>query len=476
MRAHQFRRVYLCVGSLILAILGAQYGSVQAAEADGGKPPNIVLILADDLGYADLGCYGGTVATPRLDRLAAEGMRFTQFYAGSTVCAPSRCVLMTGLHTGRARVRGNGAVNIASLHDGDVTIAEILKQANYATALCGKWGLGAEDANNEGRPNDQGFDFFFGYLNQTHAHNYYPDFLWRNAERAPLANVVTHKPKPNSPGGIATTKVAYSPDLMCDEAIRFVELHLDGPFFLYWPTILVHANNEARAASGNGTEVPDLGDFASRDWPDADKGFAAMVARLDADVGRLLDALDRLGIADNTLALFTSDNGPHHEGGQDTDRFRPAGPLRGFKRDLYEGGVRVPLIARWPKAVPAGTTSDHISYHGDMFATLAEVTSQSAPADLDSVSMLPTLTKSGDQQKRHEYLYWEFYEQGSKQAVRAGNWKAIRMPMFTGKTELYDLSSDLSEKNDVAARHPEIVQHLESMMDKAHVDDPNWKQ
>ncbi len=472
---NQIRTGYRFVAALMLASIGPIGGNLLAAEPAAGRPPNIILILADDLGYSDLGCYGQQVIeTPHIDRLAADGMRFTQFYAGSTVCAPSRCVLMTGLHTGHARVRGNGAASITSLHDGDDTLAELLKPAGYATAVCGKWGLGVEGRNNQGRPNDQGFDYFYGYLNQTQAHNYYPEFLWRNTERVPLPNVVTHKPQPNSPGGIATRKGAYSPDLVADEALRFVEQHRDQPFFLYWATTLPHANNEARAATGNGTEVPEYGSYSDRDWPDPDKGYAAMIARLDAHVGRLIDTLDRLGIADNTLVLFTSDNGPHREGGQDTDRFDPNGPLRGFKRDLYEGGVRVPLIVRWPKTIPAGSTSDHVGYAGDFFATLAELTNQTLPANLDSISILPTLKGHSGQQQRHEYLYWEFYEQGSKQAVRAQNWKAIRMPMLTGTTELYDLASDPSEMTNVAAEHPEVVHRLETMMDQAHVDDPNW--
>ena len=336
-------------------------------------------------------------------------------------------------------------------------------------------GGSARGPQERGPPGDQGFDFFYGYLNQTQAHNYYPDFFWRNTERVSLPNVVTHKPKSDSPGGIALKKVAYSPDLVADEAVRFIEQHRDQPFFLFYSTTMPHANNEARAATGNGTEVPDLGSYADRDWPAPDKGQAAMIARLDSDVGRLLDTLDRLGIADNTLVFFTSDNGPHHEGGQDPARFRPAGPLRGMKRDLYEGGVRVPLIARWPKTIAAGSTSDHIGYFGDFFATLAEVTHQPPPANLDSISLLPTLTGHSDQQKQHEYLYWEFYEQGSKQAVRAGNWKAVRMPMLTGATELYDLETDIGETNNVAGKHPEIVRRLESLMDEAHVDDPNWQ-
>ncbi len=444
------------------------------AVAAADRLPNVVLIMADDLGYGDLGCYGQKlIETPRLDRMATEGRRFTQFYAGSTVCAPARCVLMTGLHTGHARVRGNGNDRVESLQHDDVTVAEMLKRAGYATAICGKWGLGAALPGNEGLPNDHGFDVFYGYLSQVHAHNYYPTFLWRNKERVALANVV--KPLGRSLGGVATKKVQYSPDLVSHEGIEFVKQHRDGPFFLYWPTTLPHANSDLNAAGGNGNEVPDYGVYADRPWSDRDKGKAAMITRMDADIGRLFDTLRELGIDNNTLVLFTSDNGPQPDRRLVVDRFHPAGPLRGLKRDLYEGGIRVPLIARWPGRVPAGTSSDWVGYFGDVFATLCELTHQTAPKNLDSISMLPTLRGNSASQRDHDYLYWEFYEQGTKQAVRWKDWKAVRMPMITGKTELYDLADDLGESKDVAANHPDIVRRLEQMMDKAHVPNPVWR-
>jgi uncharacterized sulfatase len=448
--------------------------SLDGVKADQQRPPNIVLILADDLGYGDLGCYGQKVIrTQRLNRMAAEGLRFTQFYAGSTVCAPSRCVLMTGLHTGHARVRGNGPDAISSLTAEDVTNATLLKTAGYATALCGKWGLGAAIPGNQGLPNDQGFDLFFGYLSQTHAHNYYPDFLWRNREGVPLQNVLEGAPQ--SLRSTSTKKVQYSPDLVRDKALNFIRQHRDQPFFLYWAATIPHANNEARAATGNGQEIPDYGIYANEPWPDADKGQAAMITRLDSQVGQLLDTLRELGIDNNTLVLFSSDNGPHHEGGQDTNRFDPNGPLRGFKRDLYEGGIRVPFIARWPGKIAAGGTSEHIGYFGDLFATLAELTNQPVPEKLDSISLVPAFEGRPPKQRSHEYLYWEFYERGSQQAVRSQDWKAVRMPMFTGKTELYNLANDIGELDNVADAHPDVVHRMERMMEEAHVPDANWK-
>jgi uncharacterized sulfatase len=383
---------------------------------------------------------------------------------------------MTGLHTGHCRIRGNGGGDRGALREEDTTIAELMKQAGYTTAVCGKWGLGEPSRGmRQGVPSRQGFDYFYGYLNHTHAHNYYPDFLWRNTERVPLQNVVTHLPQANSPGGYATKKVDYSHDLVTNEALNFVRQNQDMPFFLFWATTVPHANNEARRALGNGQEVPDYGIYADRAWPEQDKGHAAMITRMDRDVGRLIDTLQELGIDDNTLVLFTSDNGPHHEGRQDVKRFDPNGPLRGMKRDLYEGGIRVPFIARWPNHIAPGNSSDHIAYFGDVLATLAEAAGRPVPEKLDSISLLPSLTGNNDQQQHHEYLYWEFHEQGSKQAVRWKNWKAVRMPMLSGKTELYNLESDVGETTNVAADQPGIVQQLEQMMESARVDDPNWQ-
>ncbi len=441
--------------------------------------PNVIFILADDLGYGDLGCYGQQVIqTPRLDQMAREGLRFTQFYAGCTVCAPSRSVLMTGQHTGHTHVRGNAGsdnTSVQSLRDEDVTVAEAMKSVGYRTGLIGKWGLGEVDQ--PGFPLRQGFDSFYGYLSQVHAHNYYPEFLYRNAERVPLRNEVELPPGQAAGflGGSATKRVDYSHDLFAAEALEFVRTNKSGPFFLYLALTIPHANNEATRMRGNGAEVPDFGPYADRDWPAPDKGQAAMISRMDRDIGKLFDLLKELGIDDQTLVMFSSDNGPHNEANHNLARFNPSGPLTGIKRALTEGGIRVPFIARWPGKIAAGSTSDHVAYFGDLFATLGQVAGAEAPKNLDSVSFLPTLMADTTAQKKHPYLYWEFYEQGSRQAVRFDNWVAIREPMFSGPIKLYDLSGDLAEESDLASEQTELVNRAKAYLDGAHVDHPNWQ-
>lgn len=442
------------------------------------EQPNIILIVADDLGYGDLGVYGQTaIQTPVLDQLAADGMRFTDFYAGSTVCAPSRSVLMTGMHTGRNQIRGNREVRPMGqqpLRDNTFTMAEALQLAGYRTGLIGKWGLGAPGS--EGEPNRQGFDYFFGYLGQRHAHNYYPEFLFRNTERVPLPGNVLPEPKREDGAGHAIEKGTYSHDLMASEAIGFVQAESDQPFFLLLTLTIPHANNEA---GDEGMEVPDLGAYADKDWPAPQKGLAAMISRMDTDIGRLLDAVEAKGETNNTLVLFTSDNGPHAEGGNDPDYFDSNGALRGKKRDLYEGGIRVPLLAKWPDMIQAGSTSDHVGYFGDFYTTFADVAGVALsghinPDTLNSISMLPALTGAPDQ-AAHPYLYWEFYEQGSRQAVRQGPWKAVRQPMFDGPVELYNLETDLGETSDVAADNPDKVAEMTRLMEAAHVNNPQWQ-
>lgn len=459
---------------LVIVVLGAF--SINVSGQRQAQKPNVIFILADDLGYGDLGCYGQKlIQTPNLDQLAAEGMRFTQFYAGSTVCAPSRAVLMTGKHMGHVSVRGNagaGNMSIQTLPKDEFTVAEVFKRAGYQTALFGKWGLG--EIGSEGHPNKKGFDEFFGFLNQTHAHNYYPTFLVHNSTRVPLRNVPAEEDKEVG-SGWAKEKVDYAPDVIFDRAISWLEKNRSKPFFLYFASTLPHANNEASRGVGNGQEVPDFGIYKDKPWADQDKGQAAMITHLDAQVGKMMAWLKARGMDRNTLVVFSSDNGPHNEGKHHPELFNPSGGLRGMKRALYEGGIRVPLIARWPMKIKAGTANDHVGYFGDVMATISELTNQTPPTGLDSISFLPTLLGKTSQQTKHKYIYFEFYEQGSRQSVRFGNWKAIRQPMLTGKIELFDLSKDLAEANNVADANPDIVKQAIALIDEAHVAHPAWK-
>jgi uncharacterized sulfatase len=444
----------------------------------GPAKPNLIFILADDLGYGDLGCYGQKlIKTPRLDKMAAEGMKFTRFYSGSTVCAPSRSVLMTGQHMGHTHVRGNagGDMTRQSLRDIDLTVAEKLKDADYATALIGKWGLG--EVGQEGHPLNQGFDYLYGYLNQVHAHNFYPEFLWRNHKKHMLSNVVQRVEKKKYGGfvgGAATKRVEYTHDLFTDEALAWIRKNQNKPFFLYLPLTIPHANNEGTRLFGDGAEVPDYGIYEKEDWPEQDKGQAAMITRMDRDVGRILDLLEKLKIAENTLVMFTSDNGPHNEAGHNPERFTPAGPLRGMKRTLTEGGIRVPTLAWWPKTVEKGSECDQPLYFGDLMSTACEMAKVDRPQNLDSVSFLPTLKGKTRKQDRHEYLYWEFYERTFRQAVVRENWKLIRSGMDDNQVELYDLDKDIHEDQNLAKEQSALVQSLLAQMEEAHQPHPNW--
>lgn len=442
---------------------------VLPTNAAADAKPNIILILADDLGYGDLGCYGQqTLPTPNIDRMAAEGMKFTQHYAGDTVCAPSRCVLLTGLHTGHCRIRGNSP---GILRAEDVLIPEVLKPAGYHTACIGKWGVGAPPALSE--PNDQGFDEFYGYVSMWHAHNFYPEFLIRNGKEDPLRNVVQDQWKGMDGRGVAVKRVDYAPHLLSDEVSKYIDAHHEMPFFLYYALNVPHTNNEGgkyNSGPEKGMEVPSFGPYEDRDWPGPEKGFAAIMRNIDLDVGRILDKLKEHKIDKETLVIFTSDNGPHQEGGHKMDFFDSNGPLQGMKRDLYEGGVRVPFIAWWPGTIQAGSESNLISGFQDLLPTFADVAGVEAPKKLDGISMLPTLNGNGDQQQ-HDYLYWEFSERQGRRAIRQGNWKLVQSKVATTKPdapELYDLDSDLAEQNDLAKDRPELVEQLTKLMDQAH--------
>ena len=477
------RREFLrCVGCAASALSVAHLARVADANpAPSGaaqtkpttKPtpapkPNIVYILADDLGYGDLGCYGqGKLTTPSLDTMAAEGMRFTQHYAGSTVCAPSRCVLLTGLHTGHARIRGN---TIALLKNDDVTIADVLKGAGYRTGCMGKWGVGHPPKDND--PRRCGFDEFYGYVNMWHAHNFYPPFIISNGRRVRLRNTLMRQFAKRTDGsGVAVEKIDYAPDLIHKQALTFIERNKARPFFLYYALNMPHANNEGGRV-GRGMEVPDHGEFARKSWPAPEKGFASMIRRIDTCVGQIIAALKAAGLEDNTLVIFSSDNGPHQEGGHKMEHFDSNGRLRGMKRDVYEGGLRVPMIARWPGRIKGGVVSGHVSGFQDVMPTLTELAGAPCPKT-DGLSMTPTLFGRADKQKQHGHLYWEFPEAGGKQAVLMGKWKGVRLNTAKtpdGPIELYDVTRDVAEKTDVANGHADIVTKIAAIMKAEHVE------
>lgn len=480
----------VCASALIVFLLVA----APLLQAQSGSPqkPNIIYIMADDLGYGDIGPFGQQkIRTPNLDRMAAEGMRFTQYYAGSTVCAPSRSVLMTGLHTGHTPVRGNNEhkpIGQYPLPNRVTTIAEVLKQAGYATGAFGKWGLGYPGS--EGSPGQQGFDYFYGYNGQRRAHFYYPEFLFRETSgqeprRVPLeGNEVYDTSKPSFPhpgSGPPKKRGIYSQDAIMEEALAFIDRQAarPQPFFAYLPLNIPHASLtvparalKAYTEEGKSVFIEDPfpgGHYTAQPKPRAT--YAAMITLLDHYVGQVLDKLREQGTAQNTLVIFTSDNGPHTEGGHDPAFFDSNGPLRGIKRDLYEGGIRVPMIAWWPGTVVAGTSTDLISAFQDMMPTVAELAGRQAPAATDGISLVPTLTGQGTQQQ-HEYLYWEFPARGGKQAVRMGKWKAVRLGVRKNPEapiELYNLQEDPTESRNVADQRPEVVEQVKEIMEKAHV-------
>ena len=419
------------------------------AAAQTLRRPNIVWIMADDMGWGDPGCYGQRhIQTPNIDRLAAQGMRFTSAYAGSAVCAPSRSCLMTGQHSGHTRVRWNHSVRTGQrvpLLPEDVTVAEVLRQAGYTTGIFGKWGLGEPDTT--GVPNRQGFDDWFGFLNQDHAVDYYTDHLWRNEKKELL------------PGNQNGAKGEYTTDLFTREALRFLRVNRGNPFFLYLTYTAPHAD----------LQVPSQGSYKDKPWSEADKNYAAMVTHMDRGIGQVLELLGRLGLASNTLVFFTSDNGAGHKAG--LPLFRATGPFRGAKGDVYEGGLRVPMIARWPGRIAPGAVSDDPWAFWDLLPTAAELARAQAPAGIDGVSIVPVLL--GKPAPPRDYLYWESHQKGFHQAVRAGNWKAVRHGL-AGPLELYDLAADIAEKNDVAAAHPDVVARLTAALNNARTANPDY--
>lgn len=456
---NQTTRFQRCILPAILIgmAMAALTPGLRAGESK--RKPNIIYILADDLGYGDLSCYGQEkFATPNIDRLAAEGMKFTQHYSGSTVCAPSRCALMTGLHTGHTQVRGNREVKPegqAPMTPGTVAIPTRLRQAGYVSGMFGKWGLGAPGSQSDPMVF---FDEFYGYNCQREAHSFYPAHLWHNRQKVPLDGKT------------------YSHDLIMNAALEFIRTNRNTPFFCYMPVTIPHAAMHAPEALHNKyrklfPQFEDkVGKYSGPNVQNPVAAFPAMVEHLDSGVGQILDLLETLGIEDNTLVLFTSDNGPHREGGHDPDFWDSNGPLKGIKRDLYEGGIRVPFLTRWPGRIKPNTTSNHISAFWDMLPTFCEMAGLDAPADTDGISILPTLL--GRAQEAHDYLYWEFTERGGKQAIRRGSMKAVRLNVTRNPNaaiELYDLSDDLGETRNIAAQHPKIVQEMKTLFKQARV-------
>jgi len=459
---------------ILLATLALSSPAITSAQRSNQlrAKPNVVFIMADDLGWGDLGSYGQTkIKTPNLDRLAAEGMRFTQFYSGSPVCAPSRAVLMTGMHTGHVWVRGNVNPELP-LRPSDVTVAMLLRDAGYRTALIGKWGLGG--AGTTGQPDRKGFEYSFGFLDQRHAHRQYTDHLYRNAEKVAV-----------------DVERDYVNDLFTKEAESFITKNDARPFFVYLNYTVPHAelrapedsmapwrgkfpetpfvNAKADAVKTGAT--PDGASLGYRSQPTPHAAFVAMITRMDRDVGRLIDVVAERKLSERTLFIFTSDNGPHQEGGADPGFFRSNGGMRGIKRDLYEGGIRVPMVARWTGTIPAGRVSYHEWAHWDMLPTLAEIGGAKPPAGVDGVSMARALR--GEQATRHDFMYWEFHERGFQQAVRMDYWKAVRLKPGA-PLELYDLPNDPNEQHDVASENPGIVAKIEKYLATARTESARW--
>ncbi len=454
---------------------------LNVATAAASEPPNIVYILADDLGYAELGCYGQQlIRTPNIDRLAREGMRFTQHYSGNAVCAPSRCCLLTGKHPGHAYIRTNkNPEHLQHLKSrfgwefpgqnpiphGETTIAEVLRPLGYATGAMGKWGLG--HFGTTGDPNRQGFDLFYGFNCQVHAHNHYPRFLWRNSQKETL------------PGNDRTLNgEVYSQDKFVEVAKEFIRANRYRPFFLYLPFAIPHLSIQVPETSlaEYRDKIPEES-YQHKGYlkhPSPRAGYAAMISHMDRGVGEIIQLLEELDLEERTLVMFSSDNGPtfNRLGGSDSAFFGSAGGFRGLKGSLYEGGVRVPLVARWPGRIRPGQVSEHVSAFWDTLPTIAEVCGADIPEGIDGISFAPTLLERPQEQEVHDYLYWEFPSYGGQQAVRMGNWKGVRQNMLRKnedplKIELYNLAEDRAESRDLATVQPEITQQIRTIMQQA---------
>ncbi|ARN57101.1 arylsulfatase [Sedimentisphaera salicampi] len=445
----------------------AQAASKSYFGNNQGSLPNIVFIMADDLGFGELGCYGQEkIKTPNIDRLASEGMRFTQAYAGSSVCAPSRSSLLTGFHNGHNRIRDNLPHGVF-LRPDDVTAAEVLQRAGYYTGCIGKWGVG--NPGSWGVPERQGFDYFYGHKNQDQAHFYYPDYLWENDKVKLLQEMEIVNEVGKMVGNRGGENRFYTHDLFTKKALQFIDKNHKSPFFLYLPYTIPHFSDYP-AGTPEHFIVPDDKPYSEKDWTQIQKNYAAMITRMDGDVGKIIGKLKKYGLESNTLVIFTSDNGPY--GGAPTDFFNSAGPFRGKKRDLYEGGIRVPFIAKWPGVIKPGTKSEHIIAFWDVLPTLAETAGLKPPKNIDGISFLPVL--KGKEQKEHDYLFWDYghVRKTYKAALRTGEWKGV---FQTGRPpELYNLKKDKGENNNIAKHHPEIVQKIRALIDKARKGTENY--
>ena len=449
------------------------------AKKEPEMKPNIIYFLVDDMGRGDLSIFGQKqFDTPNIDKLAADGMLFTNHYTGATVSGPSRACLMTGKHAGHQSVRGNQPTP-QLLGDDEITLAKVLKEAGYSTAVIGKWGIGHPIPLDD--PQKKGFDFSYGYLNMWHAHNCFPDFLYRNGVKEMLeGNAQTTNPDgsprfPDAPEGAGIAKAdarkQYAPSLFLNEATSFIAKNKENPFFIYYTLNLPHANNEA---APNGSEVPNYGEFASKDWPEPEKGFAQMMRIIDNQVGEIVAQLEKQGLSENTIIMFASDNGPHQEGGHVMEFFNSNGETRGMKRDMYDGGIRTPFIVKWPGVVKAGSSSNHLSAFWDVLPTFCEIAKVETPENIDGISFLSTLKGNDDKQVKHKYLYFEFYEEGGKQAIVSEDWKYVKLNVRQGEktkkpvAELYNLKTDVSEMNNLVASHPDIILKMENYLKEAH--------
>ncbi|WP_373511677.1 arylsulfatase [Persicitalea sp.] len=480
--------------SIFLLLL---FVSTSAIFAQNAKP-NIIYIYADDLGYAELGCYGQKkIKTPNIDRIATEGILFTDYYTSTPVCAPSRCQLLTGKHSGHSYIRGNFELGgfpdstergQMPLPPNTVTIGTELKKEGYATGAIGKWGLGM--GYSSGSPTKQGFDYFYGYYDQKQAHNYYPTHLWENEKWDTLNNPVIDVHKRLDPNTATQADFDYykgndyAIDKMGEKALNFVRDNKNRPFFLYLPFTVPHVSLQAPDEAvaeylGQFPETPYYGGRSYASTPYPLSTYAAMITHMDRKIGDVMALLKELGIDDNTLVIFTSDNGTTFNGGVDAEFFNSVGPYRGLKMDVYEGGIRMPMVARWPGRITPGSVTDHVGAHYDVLATLLEVV-RAKPVPSDGISFLPTLLGQNEQQKKHEYLYWEYAEKGGQLAVRLGKWKGVKTDVIKNKDakwELYDLEKDESETTDMAAKYPKLVARFDQIVKKEHRPShvPKWE-